>query len=136
MSGPITVIPPRQALVDERGNITRVWWLFLQEIFTRIGGSNAMTNVELETLFSSFSPPSDPVAADAMRAVDELRNELASTRSQLGDVLSRLDELTAQLAGINPTICPPALDVIEEILRRPIDTALESRVTQLEDRLA
>ena len=65
MSGPITVIPPRQALVDERGNITRVWWLFLQEIFTRIGGANAMTNTELEalifSLISDFQPTPAPM---------------------------------------------------------------------------
>jgi hypothetical protein len=100
MSGPITVIPPRQALVDERGNITRVWWLFLQEIFTRIGGSNAMTNTELEAAINeaALAPlavvepmPGDvtPVAMITMPADEWF---------QMSARLSELDAIVADMA--------------------------------------
>lgn len=39
--------PPRISLVDERGNITRPWSIYLQDVFGRLGGTVAPSNDEL-----------------------------------------------------------------------------------------
>ena len=39
--------PPRVSFVDERGNITRPWLLYLQDLFARVGGSVAPSVEEL-----------------------------------------------------------------------------------------
>lgn len=40
--------PPRVSFVDERGNITRPWLMYLQDLFSRVGGSVAPSTDELE----------------------------------------------------------------------------------------
>lgn len=40
--------PPRVSLVDERGNITRPWLLYFQDVFTRIGGAVAPSPQEMQ----------------------------------------------------------------------------------------
>lgn len=40
--------PPRISLVDERGNITRPWSLYLQDVFSRIGGNVSLSPAELQ----------------------------------------------------------------------------------------
>jgi len=67
MSGQITVIQPRQSLVDSRGHITRVWWLFLQDIFERIGGTEALTNTELEDLAKHVRYNADSASRQALQ---------------------------------------------------------------------
>lgn len=66
----ITLIPPppRVSLVDARGNITRPWsnWL-LNDVFSRLGGSVALSNDELEVLAitSALAPAATPnIATD------------------------------------------------------------------------
>lgn len=65
-----------------------------------------------------FDPkPSDPAAEQALRAVDELRNELACAKSDAERLARVVDELQTSLAEIRP------------------DHQLRARVEQIEDRL-
>lgn len=95
---------------------------FFFDLFSRIGGTSALTNVELEALAQALTdagavPSSSTEAQEAQRGVEELRQELASLRGHCDRLRAELDELRA---AIEPA---PSL--------RP----LEIRVSQIEDRL-
>jgi polyhydroxyalkanoate synthesis regulator phasin len=81
----------------------------------RTGGvSNPATSDE--ALAEAMTRPTDASGQEALRAVDELRNELASAKGDLRAALARIEDLESQVAS------SPAYD-------------LRSRVEQIEDRL-
>lgn len=93
---------------------------FLQQLSDRVGGSKALSNVELEELAGQVAdmiPRTNIDAAEAIAAVDELRNELASVRSDCDALRNQIADRDVELAA----------------LRIPPD--LSGRVQQLEDRL-
>lgn len=95
---------------------------FFFDLFRRTGGNTAPTNNDLSTHIATLDseaqmPRSDTVSQEAMRAVDELRNEISSMRSDCDSLRGQLADVEAQFAG----------------LRSVAD--LRSRVEQLEDRL-
>lgn len=78
---------------------------FFFDIFRRVGSTEALTNIDLQTLIEhldseALMPKTDPVAQQAMQAIDELRNEVSSVRSDCDNLRSRLDEREAELAGL------------------------------------
>lgn len=93
---------------------------FFFDIGTRIGGTTALTNTQLQTLteqLSAINPPSEVAAQAAERLAEDLHAQIASLRGSLDDAIQRCDELSARL---------------EEIARVP---DLTFRVTQIEERL-
>lgn len=95
---------------------------FFFDLFARVGGTSALNNVELEELAQALIdagavPDSSPEAQEALRGIEELRQEVASLRGQN-------DLLRAELAELRDQI-PPTPNL------RP----LEFRVSQIEDRL-
>lgn len=93
-------IPPSTVLVGPDGRVTRDWWLFLQELYSRVGGASGASTSDLsESLFedagtgevvaqiadvmrvASVQPPYEPVV------VDLLLNELNAVRDQLAESL-------------------------------------------------
>lgn len=104
--------------VDQHPEFVR----FFYDLFRRAGGSAALTNIELADGTASLDseaqmPRSDLSAVEALRAVDELRNEFASIRSACDELRSQLSDVEAQFAGIRA------------------DSDLRPRLEQLEDRL-
>jgi hypothetical protein len=102
--------------VTQSGEFVR----FFFDLFRRVGGFDALSNTELEKLASdafNAGTADDPVAREALRGVDELRNELASTRAELQSLRTLLDAREAEFAA----------------LLLPSD--LTARVQQIEDRL-
>lgn len=103
--------------VAQNAEFTRLFYDF----FRRVGSTTAPTNNDLsmhiETLDSEAQmPKSDPSAQEAIRAIDELRNQFSSLRSDCDNLRSQILERDAELVG----------------LRSVFD--LRSRVEQLEDR--
>lgn len=95
---------------------------FFYDSQRRAGGTVALTNVEISNGVASLDSDaqmarSDPVSQEAMRAVDELRNEFSSLRSNFDGLRSLLDEREIEFAGLRAV------------------SDLRPRVEQLEDRL-
>src|SRR5690348_7824474 len=93
------------------------WMLALQALLTRSGGTSGSTSFETYLPIFFDPPHTDNLAAEASRAIDELRNELASTRAELQSLRTQIDENTAELQRM------PNYD-------------LRNRVEQIEDRLS
>ncbi len=94
---------------------------FFFDLVRRVGGTKAQTNTDLSTHMDEQDSEaamsrSDLSAVEALRAVDELRNQFASLRNDCDQLRSQLADRDAELAG----------------LRTVLD--LRSRVEQLEDR--
>ena len=113
------------------------WMLALSRLFGRSGGVSGDTSF-FQYITQFFDQPLvDSASQEAIRAVDELRNELVSSRGDMqllralideqasalvqlrsiDDVRGRLDELESALAGVMPTV------------------DFRGRIEQLEDRL-
>ncbi len=95
---------------------------FFFDLFARVGSADALSNTELEAmaqalLDSGAVPASSTEAQEALRGVEELRQEFASLRGENDRLRGELEELRAQLEGA-PSFQP-----------------LEGRVQQIEDRL-
>jgi hypothetical protein len=94
---------------------------FFFDLFRRVGDTQALTNTDLQTLIEhldseALMPKGDPLAQQAMQAIDELRNEVSSVRSDCDNLRAILGEREAEIAAIRP-----AAD-------------LRARLEQLEDR--
>lgn len=95
---------------------------FFFDLFARIGGVSALTNTELEALAQALIdagavPASSPEAQEALRGVEDLRQQLSSLRGDNDRLRSELDELRSLIEPV-PSLQP-----------------LEFRVSQIEDRL-
>lgn len=89
---------------------------FFFDLFTRVGGVTGVGNDDLLLELMNGSP-SDTGAAEALRAVDELRNEVAALRGSNDALRGQLQDLQAQIES-QPTFQP-----------------LQVRIQQIEDRL-
>lgn len=95
---------------------------FFFDLFRRAGGVTAPTNNDLSTHIATLDseaqmPRSDTVSQEAMRAVDELRNEFSSMRNDCDSLRAQLADVEAQFAGVRAV------------------ADLRPRVEQLEDRI-
>ncbi len=89
---------------------------FFESLQRRLG-VNGSSSVDLERM-ATERPQADPRVDDASRAIDELRNELASLRTSCDRLRSVLDEQAALLESI------------------PRADSLRARVETIEGRLA
>lgn len=121
-----TVSPPspREPFFDSRsGEISRVWLRFFSDVFNRIGGSEqqdltaivSLLNqaiADIRELESQYTP--EPVGiGDALRAVEELRNELESTRRTVDEQRGEIEALRAQLEQGNAHDLVQRIETIE-----------------------
>lgn len=93
------------------------------DLFRRVGSTAAPTNNDLNTLVDQLESATlnlhnDPSAQEAVRGVDELRNEISSLRSDCDNLRNQLAEANAEMAGL-----------------RYVAAEWRPRVEQLEDRL-
>lgn len=94
---------------------------WLEALIKRVGGTAALTNIELASNIASLDsdalmPKNDPLSQRAMQAVDELRSELLSVRSDCDQLRNLLGERENELAGLRSL------------------AELRPRIEQLEDR--
>jgi ribosomal protein L29 len=92
-----------------------------QQILDRLGGLVAMSNTELadeigDLMGEQFTPATDPLAMQTAQAVDELRSELASVRTDCDQLRQQIAERDSELLGLR------------------VMNDLRLRVEQLEDR--
>lgn len=92
------------------------WMRAFTELLRATGTGSDSSVADLLPLFFATAP-TDPLAQEAIRAVDELRNELASARSDVQNLRGDVEALSAQLASPRP------------------DIQLRNRVELIEDRL-
>ena len=92
------------------------WLRSFVDLLNRTGGVSGDTSFDQYIPMFFETPHTDATAQEAMRCVDELRNELASTRSDLQAIRSMLDQALASIES------PPASD-------------LRNRIEQIEGRL-
>lgn len=121
----LNIQPPRVAFVDpDTGMITREWYRFIADLFTRVGGPNTINLDALITLFNALAvqvngdeqapPPAPVVAADDMTPptmtdlsiLDDLRQSplpalIESIEFLQTEVRSLAEQLAAALNDIN-----------------------------------
>jgi hypothetical protein len=76
---------------------------FLQQLFGRVGGNVALSNIELEQIALQLAGDdirSSPEAREATRAVDELRNEISSVRSGCDGLRRLIDEQAGEVVSV------------------------------------
>ena len=82
--------------------IDQEWLRALTDLLTRTGGVSGDTSFEQYIPMFFDTPHTDATAREAMTMIDELRNELASARSEQQQLRSMLEELATQMQS-NPT---------------------------------
>ena len=108
----------RQLEVQQHPEFVR----FFFDLFARVGSTAALSNTELEEMAQALIDAGPQVnssieAQEALRAVDELRNEMDGLRSSNQRLVGLVEQLTAQIEQ-GPSLRP-----------------FEQRITQIEDRL-
>lgn len=108
MSVTLVPPPPRISLVDERGNITRPWSLYFQDVFGRLGGAVAPSNDELATMIDDQfapapfppAPPTDDLAPTAlvMQAADAPSGRLEALEAAVFALRQQVEALTQGVA--------------------------------------
>ena len=104
--------------LDNNGTVSRDWYIFLSTILQAIGGQSVSpgqptTPVDNQMQFEEY-PLSVPDAQEALRAVDELRNELSSVRSNYAALQTAVEEVIQLLpASINIEPLRARIEAIE-----------------------
>lgn len=93
-----------QALLMQLG-LSRADVAALRALLVRSGGSSdtVITSSDNQMQFEEYAI-TPPEAIEALRGIDELRNELAASRADMQAVRGRIDELTAQLEAAGPNL--------------------------------
>jgi hypothetical protein len=125
MSLPLTLpqarIPLGWAMVQGQRvavEIDMEWMLVFLRLMERTGGTTGDTNF-IQYINQLFEAPLiDPGLQDAVRAIDELRNELSSARNETQTLRAMIEELSSSIAESHST----------DLLR--------NRIESIEDRLA
>lgn len=79
------------------------WMLTFTRLLERTGGVSGDTNFN-NFINQFFDPPLiDTGLQDALRTIDELRNELASTRNDMAQLRGLVDDLTNAVAAVPST---------------------------------
>lgn len=119
VSFPQARIPLGWAMVDGSRvavEIDQEWLRALTDLLIRTGGVSGDNSFDQYIPMFFDTPHTDATAREAMTMIDELRNELASARSEQQQLRSMLEDLASQLQS-NP------------------NTDFRNRIEQIEDRL-
>lgn len=85
----INFIPPRVPFLDASGYITREWYLFLQDVFERIGGSFNFTLEELAQIIATLQVgeiASPPIHQQIVATLPDIQTLAVSSGSLFADV--------------------------------------------------
>lgn len=146
MTLPITLPQARIALgwvvVQDRRlpvEIDMEWMLAFARLVERTGGISGDSNFS-EYINQFFdTPAADPSAREALRGIDELRNEQRSQDPQIHELVNVVDELRNELATSRADT-QALRGLIEELTGRieaaPQDDQLRNRIETIEGRLA
>lgn len=99
MSGALKFVPPRVDFLDSRtGKISREWYMFLQGVFTRIGGAEGFSTTDLsESLFEDAgSGETNAMVFDLERAAGQMPPQEYCVPDLILAELSALRELVAE----------------------------------------
>jgi hypothetical protein len=77
-------VPYKAALVDARGLLTPAWAAWFRQVFTRVGGHDALSNTELAQLPSLSLSDVQADITTLQSDLGSLQNELASDFASLG----------------------------------------------------
>lgn len=107
MTTNLAPFPLRARVTDENGIATREFQDYLTSSFQRLGGYVAPTNAELASAAASSNDSlveyrRDPLTQEAMRSVDELRSEIASTRNECDGLRRLISEQENELQTLRP----------------------------------
>ncbi len=114
MTDALRFVPPRVPITDQRGMITREWYLFFQGIFDRIGGATgpsipdvdaslfedagtSETNASLFALADTLAQAAQPTADTAETMLDSAPRYEQYTIDVLTSEVGELRELVAVL---------------------------------------
>ena len=105
ISLPQARIPIGYATVDGARipvDVDAEWMLMFTRLFDRSGGTTGSTSFN-EYITQFFDAPgTDPALQQAARDIDDLRQELASTRAELQSLRGAIEDQAVQLAQIRP----------------------------------
>jgi hypothetical protein len=78
------------------------WMRAFTAFLARTGGTVGTEGIEeyAPLIIDSMAPPQDASGQESLRAVDELRNELASAVASIQTLQSAVDELAALIEGL------------------------------------
>ena len=117
--------------------VTIDWMLAFAGLLSRSGGTSGDTSFEQYINQFYDLPPSDPALQESVRSIDELRQELASSRAELQSLRSLIDDQTVQLAQMRSTEDFRSLiqELLAEMPQIRFADDLRTRVEQIEGRL-
>lgn len=104
----LTLQPPRVAITDGTGVVTREWYRYFQDLQERVGGYDSATIAELSS--SAFEDAGiEEAKADMYRLRDDLmtapRSELVAAvehmETQLAELAAQMSVLQAQIQDLN-----------------------------------
>lgn len=121
MTDPLRFVPPRVQFVDLRtGMLSREWYLFLQGVFTRIGGADGTSTTDLEaSLFEDagssetnvmlfdleqttgqqpqqsyfFAEQDTPPAHSSVQQMDNVLSELSALQDRMAELVKEVDSI-------------------------------------------
>lgn len=138
MANPLSLFPARIRFVNADGTLTPEAYRSLQGLLERVGGaSGAESFSEYISIFFDDRPISAEVQ-ESIRAIDELRSELASVRGQNAELAGLIEEQGSELAEMrSASDLLTRLEVVEAAIAgiRPAED-LRDRIEQIEGRLA
>jgi hypothetical protein len=107
MASELTTARPRvdRQFVDAQGKLTQSAYALLDKIVNRTGGIDGISAEELRETIQSVIAESisgAPAIQENARAVEELRNELASARNDNQTLRAGMEEVWAVLEGLRP----------------------------------
>lgn len=103
----LELIAPRVPFLDSRtGFVSREWYRFFNQLYTRVGGPIAETPIELaidmdedsgteETKMALFMTAQEfgQLPPQAQERIDALEQQVASLQAHLAETLKRLDDI-------------------------------------------
>jgi hypothetical protein len=117
-------IPWRETPVDQRGQWTPAWIIFLNELAARLGGTGSAPDLDQiiallegvrELVDFQSVVPQDTAVQDALRKIAELEAVIPQ-QPDLNPIRRKLEELEGMLIEIRPTELPRAGDWIAPTL--------------------
>lgn len=117
--------------------VTIDWMLAFAGLLLRSGGTSGDTGFEQYINQFYDQPLADPVLQDSVRAIDELRQELAASRTELQSLRSLIDDQTVQLSQIRSVDDFRSLiqELLTEMPQIRFADDLRTRIEQIEGRL-
>lgn len=126
MSDALKFVPPRVAFVDPRtGMITREWFLFLQGLFLRVGGSLGSSTTDLS--LSLFEDAGTSEVDSRLRSMDDAWQQAPAAQAGQTDEQALIAPAPIYLITTDPDLLPDIASLRAEVdtLRQQIQSLLQ-----------